>query len=108
MTDKLFDCVFIARDSKNVNKVRFANDYDKRKLVLERDKFTITYSDKFDSKLTKEQILEHIDENELSEDDFVAYQNMLKSINKSKTEVKDVLAAILNRKTDNTETQTVD
>lgn len=102
MTDKLFDCVFIAKDRNQVNKVRFANDYDKRKLILDRDQFTISYSDKFTEKLTKEQILERIDENELSEQDFVAYQNALKTINKQKTTVKDVFSAILSRKTEDT------
>ena len=99
-SEKLFDCVFIAKDKNNVNKVRFANDYDKRLVVLNRDKFTITYSDKFESKMTKEQILESIDENILSEDDMNAYVNARKSLNKQKTKVTDVFAAILSRKQD--------
>ena len=99
---KLFDCVFIAKDVNQVNKVRFANDYDKRLYVLERDKFVITYKDKFDEKLTKEQILDRIDENDLSEEDCIAYVNARKSLNKAKTSVKDVFAAILDRKQNNT------
>lgn len=106
-TEKLFDCYFIATDSNNVTKVRFANDYDKRKLVLERDKFTILSSDKFESKLTKEQILEEIDENHLSEIELKAYINARKIINKKKTTFEDVRLAILSRKTENTETQSV-
>lgn len=107
MSDKLFDCYFIATDSNNITKVRFANDYNKRKLVLERDKFTILSSDKFESKLTKEQILEEIDENHLSEVELAAYINARKIINKSKTTFEDVRLAILSRKTETTETQSV-
>lgn len=107
MSDKLFDCYFIATDSNNITKVRFANDYNKRKLVLERDKFTILSSDKFLSKLTKEQILEEIDENHLSEVELEAYINARKIINKKKTTFEDVRLAILSRKEDITETQSV-
>lgn len=100
MSEKLFDCYFIATDSKNITKVRFANDYDKRMSVLLRDKFTILSSDKFDTKLTKEQILEQIDENDLSEVELQAYVNARKSVNKSKTTFEDVRLAILSRKED--------
>lgn len=101
MNEKLFDCYFIATDSNNVTKVRFANDYNKRKLVLERDKFTILSSDKFESKITKEMILEYIDENNLSDLEMQAYVNARKAINKKKTTFEDVRLAILNRKEDN-------
>lgn len=97
MTDKLFDCYFIATDSKNVTKVRFANDHDKRMYVLLRDKFTILSSDKFDRQLTKEQILDLIDENDLSELEFEAYKHARKLLNKNKTTFEDVRLAILSR-----------
>jgi len=103
MSDKLFDCYFIATDSKNVTKVRFANDYDKRKYVLLRDKFTILSSDKYESKLSKEQILEQIDENDLSDVEMQAYVNARSIINKKKTTFEDVRLAILSRKEDNVE-----
>jgi len=103
MSDKLFDCYFIATDSNNVTKVRFANDYDKRKLVLMRDKFTILSSDKFESKFTKEQILEQIDENDLSDVEMQAYVNARKAMNKKKTTFEDVRLAILSRKTEQQE-----
>ena len=97
MLEKLFDCYFIATDSKNRTKVRFANDHDKRLAVLVRDKFNILSSDKFESKLTKEQILDEIDENELSEIEFEAYKQARKILNKNKTSADDVLNAIRDR-----------
>jgi len=97
MTEKLFDCYFIATDSKNRTKVRFANDHDKRLAVLVRDKFNILSSDKFESKLSKEEILEQIDENELSEIEFEAYKQARRILNKNKTSAEDVLNVIRDR-----------
>ena len=94
MTDKMFDCVFIATDSNGVNKVRFANGYEKRLSVFKRDNFIVSYSEQFDNVLTKQQILDNIDENMLSEQDFVAYQNAYKMINRANTDEQDVLNAI--------------
>ena len=96
MTEKLFDCYFIATDRHNVCKVRFANDYDKRKKVLMRDNFTYNEyaSDKFDRKMSKREILSLIDENELNEIEFVAYQNAVKALNRAETDEQDVLNAI--------------
>jgi len=96
MNEKLFDCYFIATDSNNVCKVRFANDYEKRKQVLLRDKFTYNEyaTDKFDRKMTKLEILDSIDENELNEIEFNAYQNAYKAINRANTDEQDVLNAI--------------
>lgn len=109
MTDKKFDCVFIATDSNGINKVRFANGYEKRLAVFARDNFTVSYSEQFDKALTKQEILDNIDENNLSEQDFVAYQNACKAVNRANTDEQDVLDAIdskvvfqniLNRKTE--------
>lgn len=97
MTEKLFDCYFIATDSKNRTKVRFANDHDKRMQVLLRDQFKILSSDKFDRQLSKEEILDEIDENELSEVEFEAYKQARKVLNKNKTSTEDILNAIRNR-----------
>lgn len=99
MTEKLFDCYFIATDSKNRTKVRFANDYEKRKQVLLRDRFTFNdyASDKFESKMSKEEILDEIDENELNEVEFEAYKQARKILNKNKTSAEDILNAIRNR-----------
>lgn len=113
MSDKLFDCVFIASDSKNVKKVRFANDYAKRLNVLKRDKFTIHYdfdlTRLFDRKLTKQEIIDFLYSTEAKVDvnDEDAIDNAQATINKAKTKVTDVFAAILSRKTENTETQSV-
>jgi len=97
MSDKLFDCYFIATDSKNRTKVRFANDHDKRLAVLVRNKFTILSSDKFESKLSKEEILDEIDENTLTEIEFEAYKQARRVLNKNKTSAEDVLNAIRDR-----------
>jgi hypothetical protein len=97
MSEKLFDCYFIATDSKNVTKVRFANDHDKRLIVFTRSKFTILSSDKFDTQMSKEQILDQIDENELSEIEFEAYKQARKILNKKKTSAEDVLNVIRDR-----------
>ena len=97
MSEKLFDCYFIATDRNNVTKVRFANDHDKRMKVLLRDKFTVLSSDKFESKLSKEEILDEIDENHLSEIEFQAYRQAHKVLNKKKTSAEDVLNAIRDR-----------
>lgn len=97
MTEKLFDCYFIATDSKNRTKVRFANDYDNRKKILLRDQFTILSSDKFDRQLTKEEILDEIDENELNETEFEAYKQARGILNKNKTSAEDILNAIRDR-----------
>ena len=97
MSEKLFDCYFIATDSKNVTKVRFANDHDKRMQVLLYNKFTILSSDKFDAKLSKEEILEQIDENTLTEIEFEAYKQARRVLNKKKTSAEDVLNAIRDR-----------
>lgn len=99
MSEKMFDCYFIATDSKNRTKVRFANDYEKRKQVLLRDRFTFNdyASDKFDRQLTKEEILDQIDENELNEVEFQAYQQARSVLNKNKTTAQDILDAIRER-----------
>jgi serine/threonine protein phosphatase PrpC len=97
MSEKLFDCYFIATDSNNVTKVRFANDHDKRMQVLLRDKFIILSSDKFESKMSKEEILDEINENDLSEVEFEAYRQARKVLNKNKTSAEDVLNAIRDR-----------
>lgn len=87
---KLFNCVFIAKDSNNVNKVRFANNLEKRKQTLLRDNFVISYSNSFDKQLTKEEILDRIDENQLSVEDFVAYTNARKQFT-SNSSVNEIL-----------------
>lgn len=97
MTEKLFDCYFIATDSKNRTKVRFANDHDKRMQILLRDNFKILSSDKFESKMSKEEILDEIDENELCEVQFEAYKQARKVLNKNKTTAQDILNAIRER-----------
>jgi ATP-dependent Zn protease len=97
MTEKLFDCYFIATDSKNRTKVRFANDHDKRMQVLLHNHFKILSSDKFESKMSKEEILDEIDENELCEVQFEAYKQARKILNKNKTSAEDILDAIRSR-----------
>ena len=97
MSEKLFDCYFIATDSKNVTKVLFDNDHDKRMQVLLYNKFTILSSDKFESKMSKEEILDEINENDLSEIEFEAYKQARKVLNKNKTSAEDVLNAIRDR-----------
>jgi len=97
MKSKLFDCVFIASDSKQRKKVRFANDHDKRMKVLNRDKFVIHYSKSFDQKMTQESILEYLNEHcDIDDEDTV--DEAIARLNKSKTSVDDVLEAIRNRK----------
>ena len=97
MTEKLFDCYFIATDSKNRTKVRFANDHDKRMQVLLRDQFKILSSDKFTEKLSKEQILDSINEDDLDEVEFEAYRQARSMLNKNKTSAEDILDAIRSR-----------
>lgn len=97
MKDKLFDCYFITTDSNNVTKVRFANNHDKRQSVLVYHKHNILSSDKFETRLSKEEILDRIDENELSEIEFDAYKQARKVLNKNKTSTQDILSAIRDR-----------
>ena len=97
MTEKLFDCYFIATDSKNRTKVRFANDHDKRMQILLRDQFKILSSDKFTEKLSKEQILDSINEDDLDEVEFEAFKQARSMLNKNKTSAEDILNAIRNR-----------
>jgi hypothetical protein len=97
MTEKLFDCYFIATDNKNRTKVRFANDHDKRMQILLRDQFKILSSDKFTEKLSKEQILDSINEDDLDEVEFEAFKQARSMLNKNKTSAEDILDAIRSR-----------
>lgn len=96
MSEKLFDCVFIASDSKQRKKVRFANDHDKRMKVLNRDKFVVHYSKSFDQKMTQESILEYLDEH-CDIDDQDTVDEAIARLNKNKTTFEDVRLAILSR-----------
>ena len=98
--EKLYDCVFIATDSNNVKKVRFANDLSKREQVLKRDNFTIQYSYSFDRKLSKQEIIDFLNSDvaQVDVNDEDAIDEAQAKLNKAKTQVKDVFAAILSRK----------
>lgn len=106
MDTKIYDCVMIATDKNNVNKVRFANNFVRRVKILQRDNFTIHYALQFENKMTKRELLDKIDYNNLNEDlqEVVddAYE-ILKRSNEKKTSVNDVFAAILARKNDTTD-----
>lgn len=101
MTTKLYNAIIIASDSKNRNKVRFTNDLTNRITILQRDNFNITFTKQFDRAMTKNELLDQISDNEVSDDDFAAIQSSydtMKRINISKTSVDDVFSAILSRK----------
>ena len=97
MIEKLYDCYFIASDRYNRKKVRFANNYNMRKYILQRDQFVIHDSKQFDSKLTKQQIIDYLESN-CDVNDIECVNEARAKLNKSKTTVVDVFAAILSRK----------
>lgn len=112
MSEKLYDSVIIASDSKDNNKVRFCNDLAQRVKILQRDKFTIHDTIQLERKMTKREIidylLEHQHERKCDEDrQAVEYAlDIQKRKNQRITSFDDVRNAILSRKveTDNTVT----
>ena len=99
MSEKLFDTVIIASDSKQRNKVRFCNDLAKRLETLKRDNFTVTFSKQFDQQYTKRELLDKLTDilETLSEDDRDAIDEayeMFARRSKATTKLSDVMKAI--------------
>lgn len=106
---KLYNAIIIAKDNYGRNKVRFTNDLTNRITILQRDNFNITFTKQFDTALTKNQLLDQIRDDEVSDSDYEAVQNAYetqKRINMSKTTVDDVFSAILSRKQNTEQTST--
>lgn len=98
MSEKLYDCVIIASDDKQRKKVRFANDLAKRVKVLTKAKFEIYFAETVDRKMTKAELIDFVlDHEKLDVNDEDVVLEAKQKLNKSKTEVEDVLDAILLR-----------
>jgi hypothetical protein len=104
MTEKMFDCVIIASDSKDNNKVRFCNNLAMRVKVLQRDNFTIHDAIQLERKMTKREIIDFLLERQHErkcDEDREAVDNaldILKRKNQRITSFDDVRNAILSRK----------
>jgi hypothetical protein len=113
MSDKMFNSVIIASDSKGNNKLRFCNDLEKRIEVLKRDGFTIHESMVLPESMTKRKIVDFLMERQHErscDEDRESVENaleMLKRKNLRETSFDDVRNAILSRKTVSDSTVTV-
>lgn len=109
MTEKLFDSVIIASDSKDNNKVRFCNDLANRVKKLHRNKFTIHDTIQLPQKMTKRQIVDYLLDRQHErkcDEDREAVENaldILKRKNQRTTSFDDVRKAILSRKSETSE-----
>lgn len=107
MSNKLFDTILIATDSKQRTRVRFCNNLAKRLEVLKRDNINVVYSKSFDMQMTEKELLDAIQNIIEDDEQHNAIEDAYERIanrNKKQTSVNDVFNAILSRKQDNTQT----